>query len=272
MFHLKKNLKNLNLPEQNNDPYINLSNAKESKDYRKGYEDNDLHNHVTSYLTIKAKLGIIGFILPLILILSSVLFFQRFLPSISHYFYVHYLGSFFTGSLAIIAFFMWYDESEDKIENILMNLAAIFAAAVALIPTNTLDKQHISSEGGLSNYGEYLFVSFSQNGMRSDLHLICASAFFFILILLIFWKFLPAEDPKNKLRIIVYWITGVGMAMAIIGIKVLPLIFPKHFDNDLSTHTFWCEVVALFLFSITWLMKGEINKARFKLYLSGKEN
>ncbi|APG64809.1 hypothetical protein LPB136_05285 [Tenacibaculum todarodis] len=208
-------------------------------------KSDEKNNQIISYLTLRKLIGIIGVGLPIILPIVLLVNGNNILiqDSISAY-YATEARDFFVGFLFVLGFFLltytgYSDESKpEKInDNVVANIGAIFAICVAIFPNS------------------------SQSETIQTIHFLSAVALFSVFAyfsLVIFKKTNPAIKPtemklkRNK----VYTICGI----IIIVFVLLAGISFKFLSDETRASTniiFWCEVIALIAFGISWLTKGE---------------
>jgi hypothetical protein len=191
-----------------------------------------------TYLALRKAVGWIGIVLPFALMTGMSLIFKGdgIQKTISQYYYTG-MRDVLTGSLCAIALFMFYYKGYDKWDNLIGNLAGLFALGIAWFPTSPTEHQNIIG----------------------NIHFISASAFFIILAGFSLFRFTLTEKQKSltkqKLnRNIVYRICGIVMLVCLVSI----VIFFKFFYSEVSrSHfVFWGETVALIAFGVSWLTKG----------------
>lgn len=198
---------------------------------------------VLSYLNLRKAVGIIGASLPFVLALGKILLDGPGIQdSISGYYYTQ-MRDVFVGSLCAIAvFLMSYKgyETKDAVAGI---LACVFALGVALFPTtpSSSPTPHDHLVGGL--------------------HYIFAVLFFLTLAyfsLVLFRKTNPDKIPtRQKLqRNNVYTVCGFTI-LACIALIGLSSLLPEESPVNGLEPVFWLESIAVFVFGVSWLTKGE---------------
>ena len=210
-------------------------------------EQKIISNNINTYRRIRSAIGYLGFLLPIVLVLLSLVdyFHTDIRSSISHYYYTNF-RDIFTGVLCAVGFFMirykglgnkvWY-----KNDNLLTNIAGVTAILVAFLPTipeagdikpNTL----INSDTGVLHYvaASILFISFS--------------------ILSIF-VFTIGQEENNDLPVSrlnenhIYKFCGYAILLFIVLIFILGKLHVKY-------STLILEFLSLLAFGISWLIKG----------------
>ena len=198
---------------------------------------------VTSYMTLRKFIGILGFALPGTLFLGGVLVFGTGLqPSMSAYYHTG-MGDVFVGTLCAIGVFLLSYRGNESNDDIAGNFAFVFAVGAALFPT-ALD----GATGVAAVVGK--------------LHFVFAAGFFLTLIyfsLRLFTKTRPDRQPTPRkiARNRIYRACGSVMLACLLMIAVLKLA-PGTDDwvRDTSA-VFWLEALAIVAFGVSWLVKGE---------------
>lgn len=208
-----------------------------------------------AYLQLRRNLGYIALIFPFLLIGLSLITEngckENILPTISDYYHSN-LRNVFVGTICAIAVFLWSYDVNDFQEKVFCKFAAIFALLVGFAPTGKCDFPCLVNDG------------IEHVSMISKIHYISAASFFIILAFLSYKKFAERETGTNKAsryRIKVYKACGLGMFVSIILIALYQLYIKenvKNLDQALLPPTFALESISLILFSIAWLVQGEL--------------
>jgi len=197
-------------------------------------------------------IGILGFSIPIILIIGTVFKDCPFvLHSISTY-YHSIMGDFFVGSLCAIALCMYAYKGYDDTDNVMSNIAAIGLLGVAFFPTSLCDTSlpciHFCEEEPL------LIIS--------RIHFTSAAVFFLILAFFCFVQFVKGEEPftpEKRKRNFTYRVCGSLIILSILTIALRSLWSDKDIPIlNADCFVFWAETVALWAFSIAWLIKGDV--------------
>ena len=121
-------------------------------------------NELFTYRRIRKSIGLLGVLLPIVLLCFSLINFfnTQIQPSISHYYYTN-LRDIFTGTLYAVGLFLFLykghtNKSFLKNDNLLTNIAGVMATGVALVPTFPAEGQVkeysvIPWDGGWFHYG-----------------------------------------------------------------------------------------------------------------------
>ena len=199
-----------------------------------------LEQHILqSYFFLRIGMAIIGLAFPLILLIIGLVNDDAIQPSISHYY--HTLGrDIFVGALCAVASFLILYQGYSDRENIVLNLAGIFAAGVALFPTQILDTSPLQCE--------HLVIP-KVHGV---------SAILFFLAIAYACIFLSSEtleeaeisEDKKNIYTIIYRVLGVFMIL----LPILATLFlvALRLANYI---TFAIEYAAIAVFSTYWIVK-----------------
>lgn len=197
---------------------------------------------VTSYLTLRKFIGILGIALPIVLMLGGWLVFHTGLrPSLSNYYHTG-MRDVFVGTLWAIGVFLVSYRGFDRRDDIAGNVACVFAIATAIFPEATDGATHAARIVG--------YVHFSS-----------AAALFLTLCyfsLRLFTLTNPDATPtRGKIRRNrVYVVCGWLMLGCVVGIAAFKLLVSSEW---VTSHrlVFWLETIAVTSFGVSWLTKGE---------------
>jgi hypothetical protein len=206
---------------------------------------------VVSFLIIRRAVGILGIALPIVLALGIRLIdcCPPIRESISSYYYT-VMGNYFTGTLCAVALFLFTYRGPSHVDQVVTNIASVFALGTALFPTNSdhlCNKCNIlwKDDSPFSNTAHYLF----------------AAAFFVTLAcisLFLFPKLDPGKSftPQKHQRNILY--RAFGIIMFVVLALILSMQY-KPIGDALSPYRaeFWFEAIALWAFGFSWLIKGK---------------
>lgn len=217
-------------------------------------EKNDL---VVSYLTLRNAIGLIGILLPIVLLVSSVALFDcnELHTSISDYYHTR-VRNVFVGSLCAVALFLFCYKGTGK-ENLFGNLGGLFALGVILFPTE--DSCRINCNVDLLVDNEI----FKHTELFGTFHLVSALLFFVVLIIFSLYLFIEKGEKVSKTqkkRNTLFKICGYTMIVCIISIAIYFLIF-KNSDCEIKQghdFVFWMETLALWAFGTSWIVKGQL--------------
>lgn len=190
---------------------------------------------------LRCFIGILGMLLPIIVLVLSLAFGYSFPDSISATYFVPTCITPFMIILGSAGILLMNYNGYDKIDDILNTAAGIFALGVCLFPCAATTLKQV----GTFNMPV---------GVSNTLHMISALGFFGILAynsLFQFTKCSANPTAEKKKRNIIFRVCGVGMIASFI---LLPLV---SFDLVNIPHAIWLiETIALFFFGISWLTKA----------------
>ena len=251
------------------DKFKNISNdPTEKRGFRKkSYSIVPDENDKVSFRFLRRFIGFLGLFLPIVLMVATMAKSTEILPSISDYFYTA-MGPYFVGILMVIGCF-FIAQHHNRIEEKILNITCgILALLIALFPTYVLDGKEIK-EGvlySLSDFKSLLIPSIPYPKFVGVCHYIAAILFFLCLIAMVLVFFLRGErrSPEpSKGKIITYKICGWGMLIAIASVPIVHLLDFKGtwFDPaGVFPIVFVAEMVALWLFGLAWLARGDAQE------------
>lgn len=197
--------------------------------------------YLISYMTLRKAIGILGVLFPIILVIGTIVAcgYDHILGSISEY-YHSVMRNIFVGILCAIALFLFSYRGYNQIDNIMGNLACLFALGVAFFPmslgpSDLIDKIHFTSAAllflTLSFFSLFLFTKTKDNNKMTKL-----------------------KRHRNR----VYITCGIIMLGCI-------LLISSYFIFELHQYLviynlkpiFWLETFALWAFGVSWLTKGQ---------------
>lgn len=192
---------------------------------------------VYSYMSLRKTAGLIGVLLPFVLVLG-LSFINRettIEQSISYYYHTA-MGDVLVGAVCAVGLFMFFYAGYDKGDNWTGNVAGIGAVGLAWFPTA---------------------LSKSEPGTQV-IHLVFASIFFLSLAYFAIFRFTKThdgEEPKGRklVRNRIYIACGTVMVVCLVAILVYMVL---DFGGDFPL-VFVAETVALVAFGVSWLVKGE---------------
>jgi hypothetical protein len=204
---------------------------------------NPPNQYVLSYLTMRKAVGIIGCALPFVLAIGKLLTDCPGLQSsISMYYYTD-MRNVFVGSLCAIGIFMMSTRGYDRSDVVAGILASMFAFGVALFPTTPdgATNCRVKVVGGMHlGFAALLFLTLAYFSLK------------------LFTKTDPTRTPtprkleRNKVYRVCGWTILVCIALMLVDlIPAMKTIFAW------AKPVFWLESVAVIVFGISWLVKGE---------------
>lgn len=192
---------------------------------------------VVSYRALRIIVGLLGALLPALLVVSGRLLDPPvLLPALSDYYTLRPPGDFFIGVLFAISSFLFAYGGYDIYDCIVGKAASLSALCVALFPVN----------------GGKVIVA---------IHLVSATVFFLMLAVFSFLFTQTHEDGlltrSKEERNIVYRISGGTILLCLVGIGTLKFTGVEARIFRLPA-ILVLESVALFAFSAAWFVKGEV--------------
>jgi hypothetical protein len=215
-----------------------------------------------SYLLLRQLIGVLGISLPFILIILTNLLgsCSALQVSISHYYYTvtHII---FVGTLCVLGGFLitYRGNSHYKYENLVSNLAGLFAFGVAMFPTSFTDFK----EKNAACQFIYLLPNNKLPSYVNSLHYVFAALLFICFIIFCMRIFQDADegkmDVKKKRRNKIYKGCGITILISILCIAALT-IYERITGTTLFAYsTLLFETTSLLPFGFSWLLKGSLN-------------
>ena len=213
-------------------------------------EENQPNPQIISYMLLRQLVGLMGIILPVLLIVGAFYYGDCDIvqSSISDYYHTK-MRNILVGVLCAVALFMFAYKGYDKRDSVAGNLACIFAVGVAFFPTGV---------DTLSECAEQCIV---YEDWVETFHFAFAGLFFSVLIYFSLFLFTQSNDVSNlqkRKRNTIYkccaYVMIACVALIALYFFVLKDKYPElaHLDP-----VFWLEAIALWAFGISWLTKGQ---------------
>lgn len=201
--------------------------------------DNSL---IISYLTLRKAIGVLGLALPFVLVLGALLIFRTGpQPSISDYYFTG-MRDVFVGTLFVTGFFLFCYKGYGRLDDIVGDVAGIFALGVALFPTQ--------AEGDHSHCALVI----------GRIHLACAALFFLALAFFCLYLFTRSDGRPTAMKLVrnrVYRSCGWTIIGAISFIVIWFLLLKSRLpDLDAWHPVLILETIAEIAFGVSWLVKG----------------
>jgi len=196
---------------------------------------------VISYLTLRKWIGIIAMAFPVLLILGGGFPMQT---SISAYYWTT-AGDLFVGMLVMLAIFLMTYRGYDARDTWITSIAGVAMLGVALFPC----------EG--SPVPNYLFM-FIPVKVSAVIHYIMAGITFAMMGVMSAFQFtkIRVYSVRRLKRRILYQVCGY-VIFIILGFAILLELIPRgREDTDSIRLWFWMESMIVWLFGISWLVKG----------------
>lgn len=183
----------------------------------------------TSYITLRRIVGLLGIVLPVVLIIEGLLLFHHLQPSISDY-YSFRTRDVFVGILVTIGWFFYAYKGYDTTDAILGKISCVAALNVAFFPNAGTPVEH-------------------------SIHLISALVLFTMLAVYAFRfrKTSGTPTPQKLVRNRVYLASGYTIIGSVLGV----VWSATHATiADPLRLMLICETLALWAFGFAWFVKG----------------
>ncbi len=212
---------------------------------------------VSSLTTAQRTIGIIGMLLPVLLVgfLYLDTCYTGTLESISHYYYTR-VNSILFLVVGFLAFFLLIYKGKEPIDFYLSVAAAIGALSLLLFPTGNVSAEFLGIK-------DLVVTKLSESKGREIFHYCSAGLFFLSLAAMSLFVFTRSSHPpamrtrNKKIRNMIYTICGIVMIASLLVILVSWLTgYGK--SSGFDSLTFWMEVVAVEFFGLSWLTKSEL--------------
>jgi len=208
------------------------------------------------YKNLKRALGVMGILLPFVLMIGGALFggydVQK---SVSHYYHTN-MQDMLVGVLAAVSIFLVTYSGYGFIDSIVTTLTGVAGTGVILFPSPTDPMVPLAPVGIFQVPQE----------VSGTPHLICAGAFFFLLAVNSLFLFTVTDPqkwgPKKLLRNVVYIVCGVVMLACLATLLIIVLAAPDFLASTRIGLIF--ETIMLFAFGVSWLVKGNVPFFRDK--------
>ncbi len=244
---------------------------------------------VISYMSLRKAVGVIGILLPIILIVGNSFYYGAIdvQHAISAYYHT-FMGDVFVGVICLISAILLTYRGKD-LDYIWLRLAAILALIVAFFPTrpeNTVQDiiDHATTQCAEQRTCEHIYQGLNwgihtaecqlpahfSHTMIEKIHFIAAVLFFIILAYVILCLFTKSEHSKEAIRTIhlqkkkrnrIYYICGTVIIVALLAGLVYFLMAGKETTQDEWVNQwnpiFWIESICLWAFGVAWLVKGQ---------------
>lgn len=204
---------------------------------------------VVSFMTIRKGIGLLGLLLPILLVAGLALIFGegRLEPSLSHYFYTR-IGGVFVGTLCVVAFFLYCYRGYSRADRITSRLAALFALVIAFFPADPAPM--------------YSIVTYRCAYWVCVVHFTAATLMFLTFACISLFLFTKTEDrsrmsPRKRRRNVIFRVCGIVMLVALVGIVLTGLVPVVAVPMAPYHPIFFLEGIALWAFGFSWLVKGQ---------------
>ncbi|MBN2612545.1 MAG: hypothetical protein JXB00_13395 [Bacteroidales bacterium] len=210
-----------------------------------------MENDIVTYRRIRRSIGYLGISLPIVLvILSLVPFFETGVQSsISGYYYTN-LREILTGTLCAVGLFLirytgFKSSAFWKNDNLLTNIAGYMAFGVAFFPVNP------------DSWVEKVYTLFPVNArIIGYLHYAFASVFFTVLAVISINVFTIGQKADEKIKKSFINENNIYKSCGYLMLVFIGLIPVFAYLRLFASSTLLLEALTLFLFGISWLIKG----------------
>lgn len=206
--------------------------------------------NVISFLTLRRIIGIVGITLPVILVTGTVTFGDcgEIQNSISSYYHTN-MRDVFVAILSATAFFLFAYEGYNKMDNIIGNIAAVFALGMAFFPESATEPLPPCIKETM------------ENPVVNAVHYFSAAGFFLTLAYISLFVFTKKGKNPTKRKLIrnkIYRICGFVMIACIVFIAAYTVCNNNGGCKSIKTINpiFWLETLALWAFGLSWFTKG----------------
>lgn len=199
---------------------------------------------VMSYTGLRKSVGLLGLFLTFVLVLGNFLLVGKGVEdSISDYYYT-VMRDVFVGCLCAIGVFLFSYHGYGKLDDVTGNVACVCAIGTAFFPT--------ASDNSATQLDKII----------GHIHYFFAGGFFLTLAFFCLILFRKTDVTKsmtiNKVkRNYIYTVCGYGILCSVFCLLLLGVFFSDA-QVDHIDPIFWLETVAVVLFGISWLVKGEV--------------
>ena len=191
---------------------------------------------------LRVWVGIMGMLLPIIVVVQSLAYGYNFPDSISETYYRDTCIVPFMIILGIASGLLMNYRGYTLLDDILNTVAGACGLGVCLFPC-------------IANAMPFIGTFRLPAGLSNTLHTISAVGFFGILAFNSLFQFTKGSDnptPNKKKRNIIYIVCGIGMILSFVALGIASAGLIK------VPHIVWViEAVALFFFGISWLTKAD---------------
>lgn len=206
---------------------------------------NTQHALALGYLGLRRMIGLIGILLPIVLIVGRMIFESPGIKDSISVYYYSVMRDVFVGSLWAIAVFL-FSYRYDSWDDILGDVACVAAIGVAIFPTAPPAPMKATEQQVMIGWAHALF----------------AVCFFITLALFALWLFRKTgpdgPTPKKRLRNKVYFVCGSTIVFCLVLIVLVQTLFlPRNPWLQALNPVLWLESLAIWAFGIAWFVKGE---------------
>jgi hypothetical protein len=204
---------------------------------------------VMSYLTMRRVIGILGTLLPFVLVAGGLITGPEIKGSISAYYFSN-MQDIFVGLMCAVALFLITYKGYDTADKYVTSISGGSALLVALFPT-------LKFSGSTIPAGPFMLP----NNITAIIHYSSAVLFLLGLAAISFFLFTRSDASRKKTREKLarnraYRVCGILIAAAVVGMAASRLIMNDQVFSS-SRVVLILETIALLAFGFSWLVKGE---------------
>ena len=222
----------------------------------------DIKNSSDYPQTINARfivmvVGLIGLTFPIILVVGAgVLDGCDMIQSSMSAYYHSIMRNYFVGAICAIAICLFAYNGYAPIDKYTAKVAGVMALGVAFFPTSLEEANNCLS------YVDILPWVSKVHFISAALLFLCFAFF----ALVIFTQHKSAPSRAKKVRLFIFRFSGVMILLSILFIAFYFLFLKEQNPSwEKSSPVYWLEFVALFFFSISWLIKAvDIHRPRLE--------
>ena len=220
-----------------------------------------------SHLRLRQGLGVIGLLMPVVLILAAFCVdLSRYRTSISAHYYAPNLDAVFIGSLCAIGVFLFYYRGYPNRDDAYVR--RVLPAGMGRMAQRWLTDSFVTTLAGLGAIGTALFPTCLDRCRQPPeiacaewLHYGCAALFLLALTYMSLFQFTRSSTAREKWETekrrdnAIHTVCGVIMFGCLVVIALnsgVGLFDPK------GPAVFWLEAVAVWAFAVSWLVKGRM--------------
>ena len=195
---------------------------------------------------LRNSLGILGMLLPIIVLVLSLVNGYGFPDSISATYYLDPCITPFMIILGAAGLLLISYRGYDRQDDIVCTLAGIFGLCICIFPCSNPD---MYTAGFITDYVGTFGLPYQVSGWIHNI----SAVFFFLLLaynsLFLFTKSSGNMTDKKKKRNLIFKICGIGMVVSMVCIVPLSIF-------EVWGGTWWVELFALMFFGVSWLTKS----------------
>jgi hypothetical protein len=205
--------------------------------------------YLVSFMTIRKGVGLLGVLMPIVLVAGQALIFgePKLESSMSAYYYTK-MGNYMGGTLCAVAFFLYCYRGYEKIDLITSRMAAVFAWGIVFFPGHPPPI--------------YSVLNIDYPSWVATAHFLWAALMFCTFAFISIFLFTRSDTPnamtrRKRQRNVLYKVCGIVMLVGCLGILLFNVV-PSLEPYVREYHATFCfETLALWSFGLSWLTKGQ---------------